>query len=260
MKGILFTEILFNKTIRKEKTMTRRAPASLKVINESPDDWALVRNVFTWGGFETPEKSGVTEFGFSQKGGGLMTYIREPEVVIKPTYKVGDVVYIKEPVAEYHYKGLIDSMRVNLHKPAYKYGMAEHQAVTYDGSTPRIIPRDGLKFQNKMFVGADKARYYIRITNVKCERLYDISDEDCVKEGVKEIEDLLENTCYPNYNSHAWNKSSKENNELLLLDTPQESFFSLFRFANKVSKSKEIPNLWVLCYEYVLCDINGNKL
>lgn len=248
MKGILFTEILFNKTIRKEKTMTRRAPASLKVINENPDDWTIYDNI-------TGEVGRSDYFILLAKHKDVDT-----TNIIKPTYKVGEIVYIKEPVAEYHYKGLIDGMMVNFHKPAYKYGMAEHQAVTYDGSTPRIIPRDGLKFQNKMFVGADKARYYIRITNVKCERLYDISDEDCVKEGVKEIEDLLENTCYPNYNSHAWNKSSKENNELLLLDTPQESFFSLFRFANKVPKSKEIPNMWVFCYEYVLCDKNGNKI
>ena len=37
---------------------------------------------------------------------------------------------------------------------------------------------------NKMFVRADLMPYQIRITNVRIERLQDISDEDCLKEGI----------------------------------------------------------------------------
>ena len=37
---------------------------------------------------------------------------------------------------------------------------------------------------NKMFVRADLMPHHIRITDVKIERLQDISDEDCTKEGV----------------------------------------------------------------------------
>ena len=37
---------------------------------------------------------------------------------------------------------------------------------------------------NKMFVRADLMSHHIRITNVRVERLQDISDEDCIKEGV----------------------------------------------------------------------------
>lgn len=36
---------------------------------------------------------------------------------------------------------------------------------------------------NKMFVKADLMPHHIRITNVRVERLQDISDEDCIKEG-----------------------------------------------------------------------------
>lgn len=38
---------------------------------------------------------------------------------------------------------------------------------------------------NKMFVRADLMPHRIRITNVRVERLQDISDEDCIKEGVE---------------------------------------------------------------------------
>ena len=39
---------------------------------------------------------------------------------------------------------------------------------------------------NKMFVRADLMPHRIKITNVRVERLQDISDEDCLKEGVQE--------------------------------------------------------------------------
>ena len=40
-------------------------------------------------------------------------------------------------------------------------------------------------YGNKMFVRADLMPHRIRITNIKVERLQDISDEDCLKEGVE---------------------------------------------------------------------------
>ncbi len=43
-------------------------------------------------------------------------------------------------------------------------------------------------WKNKMFVKAELMPLHIRITNIRCERLHDISDDDCLKEGV--IEDL----------------------------------------------------------------------
>ena len=39
-------------------------------------------------------------------------------------------------------------------------------------------------WENKMFVMANKMQHHIRITNVKLKRLQDISDEDCLKEGI----------------------------------------------------------------------------
>lgn len=39
-------------------------------------------------------------------------------------------------------------------------------------------------WNNKMFVRAEACKHQIRITNVRAERLQDISDEDCLKEGI----------------------------------------------------------------------------
>lgn len=49
----------------------------------------------------------------------------------------------------------------------------------------------GLKsWTNKMFVRADLMPHQIRITNVRVERLQDISDKDCIKEGILYLPEL----------------------------------------------------------------------
>lgn len=45
-----------------------------------------------------------------------------------------------------------------------------------------LIKQPGWK--NKMFVKADLMPHRIRITNIRIERLQDISDEDCIAEGI----------------------------------------------------------------------------
>ena len=42
-------------------------------------------------------------------------------------------------------------------------------------------------WNNKMLVSVDNMLNFIRITNVRVERLQDISDEDCLKEGVQKM-------------------------------------------------------------------------
>ena len=41
-------------------------------------------------------------------------------------------------------------------------------------------------YRNKMFVRADLMPHQIRITSVRIEHIQDISDEDCIKEGIEE--------------------------------------------------------------------------
>lgn len=50
------------------------------------------------------------------------------------------------------------------------------------------MPLECIKYErgcnNKMFVRADLMPHHIRITKIRKERLQDISDEDCLKEGI----------------------------------------------------------------------------
>ena len=83
-------------------------------------------------------------------------------------------------------------------QPKYKVGGVFAIAQCYEslGMNPEIAlnDRDGIGFytktkfapgwKNKMFVRADLMPHHIRITDIKIERLQDISDEDCLKEGI----------------------------------------------------------------------------
>lgn len=82
--------------------------------------------------------------------------------------------------------------------PKYKVGEVVAIAQCYKslGMNPEIAlhDKDGIGFytktkfapgwKNKMFVRADLMPHHIRITDIKIERLQNISDEDCFKEGI----------------------------------------------------------------------------
>lgn len=97
-------------------------------------------------------------------------------------------------------------------------------------------------WNNKMFVRADLMPHKIRITDVRVERLQDISDEDCIKEGVRKV--VNENGIYVQYYvGKGDNACSFEN--------PREAFAHLI---NKVSRKdvwKENPYVFVYDFELV---------
>ena len=131
-----------------------------------------------------------------------------------PKYRVGEVVAVAQ-----RYK---DCLAENPYKRTY----------FLNGSAG---------WNNKMFVAADKMIHRIRITDVRVERLQDISDEDCLKEGVRKV--VNENGIYVQYYvGNGDNACSFEN--------PRDAFA---RLINKVSK-KDVwsENPYVFVYDFEL--------
>ena len=100
-------------------------------------------------------------------------------------------------------------------------------------------------WDNKMFVRADLMPHQIRITNVRIERLQDISDEDCIKEGV------VKDTCKTYFNGYTAKFSLDQYNNMLSPEwfrTPREAFANLI---NKVSR-KDVweENPYVFVYDF----------
>ena len=130
-----------------------------------------------------------------------------------PSYKVGEVVAVAQ---------------------SYK-----DAGILYDEHTDEIL--EGCAgWTNKMFVTGYNMPNRIRITSVSIERLHDISDEECVREGMSFV------------NGRFYVGFLKATGQRIWLDgdTPREAFAALI---DKVSgKGTWARNPWVYVYEFEL--------
>lgn len=148
-------------------------------------------------------------------------------------YKVGDIVAIAQP-----YKDIIECM-------------AEYSdiIINVDGSINREYKAG---WTNKMFVKAYLMPHHIKITDVKVERLQDITYEDCLKEGVRKatigyyVDGLM---------VRDWEKESHretESGNIKLFPTPKLAYASLI---NKIcGKGTWERNPWVEAYTFERVD------
>lgn len=108
----------------------------------------------------------------------------------------------------------------------------------------RLIYKDEPGWKNKMFVRADLMPHHIRITSVRIERLQDISNEDCMREGVRKLESQ---NCPTMFTFDGWSFKNKVNR---CTDSPKEVFEALFK---KLSGKKAWDdNPWVFVYSFEL--------
>lgn len=69
--------------------------------------------------------------------------------------------------------------------PRYKVGEIVAVAQSYADIGIEPFAFCEAAWRNKMFVKAELMPYQIKITNVRIQRLQDISDEDCLREGIE---------------------------------------------------------------------------
>ncbi len=169
--------------------------------------------------------------------------------VVNPNYVFNGHVY-----AVYNELDLL----CHLVKPRYEIGEVVAIAQSYkdSGYSPdsldrhpkdlsvRGLMKDSAGWNNKMFVKSYACRHHIKIVNVKIERLQDISDEDCLKEGV--IHAYTDNNGIKIYHTPHTKRG------YLSTDVAQEAFAALI---DKVSgKGTWESNPFVFAYEFRLTD------
>ena len=113
----------------------------------------------------------------------------------------------------------------------------------YDDTYNPVLFPAGAGWNNKMFVKPELMPHRIRITGIKCERLQDISDDDCMREGISEAwYESTDTTLYGYADEKKWTAVE--------FDTPREAFASLI---DKVSgRGTWKSNPWVVAYEFDL--------
>lgn len=147
-------------------------------------------------------------------------------MTFEPKYKVGEVVAIAQSymdVDRFHRKGK---------NAAYLEYL--------DSILPELKLYPG--WGNKMFVKSDLMPHHIEITGIKVERLQDISEEDCLKEGI--IHAYTDNNGIKRYHTPHTKRG------YLSTDVAQQAFSFLI---DKISgKGVWESNPFVFVYEFKL--------
>lgn len=148
---------------------------------------------------------------------------------VKYHYKVGEIVAVAQRYEDlaniYHDKGLylFQLSKVHGYKLAY------------------ITKLPG--WRNKMFVKSELMPHQIRITGIRYERLQDISDEECMREGILE-------SWYESTDTTTYGYADEKKGTAVEFDTPREAFAALI---DKVSgRGTWERNPWVVAYEFEL--------
>lgn len=139
-------------------------------------------------------------------------------ITVRSRYKVGETIAIAQSYKDIHAEVLREVGPWDLKK--------------------EFLQSQGYK--NKMFVKAEKMPHAIIITNIRVERLQDISEEGCMKEGIWRDENVgLEGTTY-------WYHGLANS----LFRTPQEAYASLI---DRISgKGTWASNPYVFVYDFEL--------
>lgn len=96
---------------------------------------------------------------------------------------------------------------------------------------------------NKMFVRADLMPHHIKITDVRVERLQDITNEDCMKEGIMHFIPADDEECTEEGYGYLTSDGG-----LFMFDTPREAYASLI---NKIcGKGSWERNPWAEAYTF----------
>lgn len=218
MKKIMFNDEfrLTQAVLDGRKTMTRR----ICKYDRPDESWDIVFPVFESKDYDS--KGNLISpllgaFGWKNKDGDFTGWNN-------PLYKVGEIVAIAQSYKKLGYDGdSIDrDLKLNI----------------------RGLMKDSAGWNNKMFVKSYACKHHIKITNVKIERLQDISDEDCLKEGI--IHAYTDNDGIKRYHTPHTKRG------YLSTDIPQQAFEFLI---NKVSgKGSWESNPFVFAYEFKLID------
>lgn len=147
-----------------------------------------------------------------------------PEYYVMPRYKVGEIVAVAQ---SYKSAGVVGDTTVDF---------------------PRLWDDGDAGYLNKMFVKSELMPHQIRITNVCLQRLQEITDEECLLEGVKRasvgfyIEGLKVRNCEKEAHRETAQGCMK------LFPTSRDAYASMIDKLNGKGTWKSNP--WVFVYDF----------
>jgi len=215
-KPILFSTPMVQAILKGDKTQTRRKIKHKAKIEEVRIIVKCVENENDWGKYILTDELGE-------------------DFLIKPRYNIGDFIWVRETWQ--HTKCL------NINPEDENYGFV------YKADGQPWENYENWKWKPSIFMPKNACRIFLKVTNIRIERLDAISETDAIKEGIE----LVEYNCFKNYmQGKDWFYNHKNQNGFEILEDPIDSFFSLWVKINGQESLDNNP--WVFVYEFERTD------
>lgn len=140
-----------------------------------------------------------------------------------PPYKPGEIIAVAQSYKELDNKWCCN--HVGVHPAESPYSSCENK----------------VGWNNKMFVRAEACKHQIKITDIRAERLQDITDEDCLREGIWKADNIgMAGESY-------WFKGCVNSTH----KTPREAFAALIDKVSGKGTWERNPYVWRIEFELV---------
>lgn len=155
-------------------------------------------------------------------------------------YKVGDVLWVRETFLFYSDENANDAVlyKAEPHADEFSKGLFEGKP----------------KWKPSIFMPKEACRIFLEITDIKVERLQDISEEDAIKEGI-ESEIKADRKWFYNYLTKEFSFLGSENvrHEHLgkIYSSSQISFVTLWKSINGIESWEANPFVWVISFKQI---------
>lgn len=231
---ILFSTPMVQALLEGRKTMTRRIKG-LEGINKFSEMGYRLRYDSIEDG---PDENGYVYFEINDhKGNPTEKYCKA-----KPKYYIGDLLWVKETSIFCLEDSFLEGMKsrtiykASIHEDWFK---ALKEAFPYYKWTPSI------------FMPKSSARIWLRVTDVKCERLQDINGKDAIAEGIKPIEGLG----FTHYTAKKIYTKEELKDVCPYFNSPILSFLTLWESINGEENMQANP--WVFAYTFEIISTTG---
>ncbi len=205
IKPILFSTPMIQAIIAGRKTQTRR-------IIKSKHESGMFEVSKTLDGIVT----GITSINWDERPKNDFTND------IKPIAVAGDILWVRETWQD---------------SQCFDYSMSGYQ---YKADKPASTHAEeyGIRWRPSIFMPKEAARIFLKVTNVRVERLQDISQLDAEQEGVKIDDEGM--MCW-DYLENRW---------LTHDGVPEKSFETLWQSINGIDSWDANPWVWVYEFEF----------
>lgn len=201
MKPILFSTPMVQAILRNKKTQTRR------IMPEQPNEYLL-------------------PCGTSKR-----YWANDPEYLkakyYRSKYEIGDILWVRETWQ--HTKCL----SINWEDETYGY--------VYKADKQPWEDYEGWKWKPSIHMPKEAARLFLKITDIRVERLQDISQADAIAEGVESVRQL----------GRSYYKLYYGNKKFDYDESPIVSYMSLWQKINGKDSWSENPYVWVYEFERI---------